>query len=430
MRFPFTKRTPAQAQKQEQEQTAQQQELASNFIDPDTNQPWREIPVKRPNRFTTQDAYAAGLIIIILNWVREQVAAPLTLVNKQNEVIVTEHPAISLWNSAGSPLLGNLAEDLLTYGYSLLVITEDNQLKRYAPRQFMVTQIKDTLRIRLNIGRTPEPERMLYLRYQQASDSLRGVSPLRGNLFKELELDEAAVYGAVRAMRRPDLGLAVTPVAGQTLTEQQQDDLSELLKEFQDNPDTTESLVLGEPADIKQLDSNAARANFAQVRRSPQTMVLAAYGINASTIGVEAGVDANRTGTPYAAMRAESYNRAVAPLQRKIAAQLSEWLLPFYNEDPDRWEFVFDNSDNAILQAEAELLADDEEARKSNYFDRIFGVPSSILSDDEKRALILAYDDELRQVLDTANAAPPSAEPEPVDNELDDELDESQSVIQ
>jgi HK97 family phage portal protein len=191
---------------------------------------------------------------------------------------------------------------------------------------------------------------------------LLGISKLR-TLLREIYTDEQAARWTASLLRNqavPGVVLSPEPGALNVMSE----DEAKLVKARLDGDFTEDnrgsSIVLGASAKLQQYGYSPDQMKLGDIRDIPEERVSAVLGVPAGVVGFGAGLQTTKTNATMGELVDLGWQNGVLPRTRLLASELTEQLLPDFDDDPDL-EFVFDTARVPIMADYQDKIAEKHE---------------------------------------------------------------------
>lgn len=177
----------------------------------------------------------------------------------------------------------------------------------------------------------------------------KGCSPLKTLAREIFTDDEAANFTAslLRNLGIPGVIISPSDPEGEASADDQQEVKEAFMRRFGGDR-RGEPLIMRTKTDVKVLSFSPAEMNLKELRRIPEERVTALLGVPAIVVGLGAGLEAS-TFANYAEAREAAWESNIAPLQRLVAAELTNTLLRDFTDDPSV-EFFFDIRNVRVMQ--------------------------------------------------------------------------------
>ena len=189
-----------------------------------------------------------------------------------------------------------------------------------------------------------------HFRYGLDADNTRkGMSQLKAIIREIFTDDEAANFTASLLRNLGIPGVIIAP--GDPDGEASADDVEEVKQSWMrrfGGDKRGEPLVMKTKTDVKVLSFSPTEMDLKTLRRLPEERISAAFGLPAIVVGLGAGLDRS-TFANFAEAREAAYESNISPIQRLMAADLTNGLLREFTDDP-RVRVVFDTRNVRILQ--------------------------------------------------------------------------------
>lgn len=196
-----------------------------------------------------------------------------------------------------------------------------------------------------------EVEDVIHFRLGIDEDNIRlGRSPLR-SVLNEILTDEEAAEFAQTVLRNCGIpGVVISPDGEVELGD---DEFKAAKAEFEaqfSGRNRGKPFVASSKTLVQQFGFSPEQMDMRTLRRVPEERVSAVLGVAAIVAGLGAGLDRS-TFANFSEAREASYESAIIPLQRIIAAEIRHQLLPdFQGSDLDNFRVKHDLSEVRILQ--------------------------------------------------------------------------------
>jgi HK97 family phage portal protein len=185
-------------------------------------------------------------------------------------------------------------------------------------------------------------------------DTRRGFAPLKPLLREVFTDDEAAAFSAKILENMGVPGLVVSPKDASFRPTDQ--DVEKMKTGFTgDNRGST--VVTKGPTDVKQFGFDPQALNVSGLRDVSEERVCACLGLPSAVVGFGSGQQSTGVGATMRELRRLAWVQCLTPMQKSLARQLTEQLLPDFVSQTRRFRVRFDTSDVSIFQEEAELMA-------------------------------------------------------------------------
>jgi HK97 family phage portal protein len=187
-------------------------------------------------------------------------------------------------------------------------------------------------------------------------DTKLGRSPL-ASVFRELFTDDEAANFTASLLRNSAIpGVVLAP--GEGVGAVSEEDLQSIKDRWADqfgSDNRGRLMVMRGATKVTTVSYSPSEMNLQQLRRIPEERVSAVLGVPAIVAGLGAGLDRS-TYSNMAEAREQAWESGLIPVQSLIADDLSNQLLPDFDED-ETAEVFFDYSQVRVLQADATDLA-------------------------------------------------------------------------
>lgn len=195
-----------------------------------------------------------------------------------------------------------------------------------------------------------EVEDVIHFRLGIDEDNIRlGRSPLASVMREILTDREAAEFAQVILANCGIPGLVISPDGD---VEMSDDEFKSVKKEIQgkfSGRHRGEPFVASSRTKVEQFGFSPEQMDMRTLRRVPEERVTAVTGVAAIVAGLGAGLDRS-TFSNFAEAREASYESAIIPLQRIIAAEVRHQLLPDFETNLRKFRVKYDLSEVRILQ--------------------------------------------------------------------------------
>jgi HK97 family phage portal protein len=182
----------------------------------------------------------------------------------------------------------------------------------------------------------------------------KGLSPLMGLLREIATDDEASLFTASILHNLGVPGVVLSPEAGISAADSDLEEIKLRFTERFGGAHRGQPLVLRGPTRVSVLSFSPEQMQLRELRRIPEERITAVYGIPAIVVGLGAGLDRS-TFANFAEAREAAYESMILPLQRHLAADLEQQLLPDF-ADPARTRLTWDYSGVRVLQEDANAM--------------------------------------------------------------------------
>lgn len=182
----------------------------------------------------------------------------------------------------------------------------------------------------------------------------KGLSPLRALVREIATDDEAAGFTASMLHNLGVPGVVLSPEASVSATDADLEEVKTRFAERFGGAHRGEPLVLRGPTKVNVLSFSPEQMQLRELRRLPEERITALYGVPAIVVGLGAGLDRS-TFANFSEAREAAYESLIIPLQRLLAAELQQQLLPDFG-DPTRLLLGWDYSAVRVLQPDQSAL--------------------------------------------------------------------------
>lgn len=191
---------------------------------------------------------------------------------------------------------------------------------------------------------------VIHFRYGIDPANIRmGLSPL-ASLLREVFSDQEAANFAASLLKNMGVpGLVVAPDGDAIVGDDDLVATKKALIEQTTGRNRGMPFVAGAPTKVHQFGFSPQQMDLRTLRRLPEERVTAVLGVPAIVAGLGAGLDRS-TFANMAEAREMAYETTMIPLQRIIAADLSNQMMDDFEPDPDNWRVRFDTSEVRVLQ--------------------------------------------------------------------------------
>ena len=202
-----------------------------------------------------------------------------------------------------------------------------------------------------------DPEDIIHFRFGLDPDNPRkGLSPLASVLREIFTDDEAANFSASLLRNLGVPGVILNPKQAFGGSDEEMELVKEKFRETFGGDNRGDVMLMRGPTDVHVLSFSPDQMNLRDLRRIPEERVSGVLGVPAIVAGLGAGLDRS-TFANMAEAREMAYESGIIPLQRLVAAELSEQLLAdFDGEDQARVEFDLRNV--RVLQEDRKVHAE------------------------------------------------------------------------
>jgi len=268
------------------------------------------------------------------------------------------------------------------------------------------------------------PRDVVHLRFGlDPRNPRKGLSQLRAIMREVFTDDEAANFTAQILKNMGVPGLVIAPKEGGYVDPEALKEMKAYAKEQWNGDHRGEPFVVGAPTEIHQFGFDPSKLMLANIRDIAEERICAALGIPAAVVGFGAGLQSTKVGATMRELRRLAWVQCITPSQRAIARQLSQQLLPEFEENPTRFRVRFDTEGVSAFQEE-----ETERARRVAVL-----VTSGIVRVDQGQEMLgLEADPDARVYLRPVNTQPvPFGEYEAVAGEdEEEEQDEGGPVVE
>ena len=171
-----------------------------------------------------------------------------------------------------------------------------------------------------------------------------GLSPLASILREAVTDREAAefTYYVLRNLGVP--GMVLTPKDAVNVSDEELNKTRKLVRQSFSDSRRGEPVVMRSPTEVKQYETKLAGMDLAAIRNISEERVCAALGIPASVVGFGTGLQQTKVGATMREQRRQAWEDCLIPMQRSMAAQLRQQLMPDFEGDPENFRLGFDRS--------------------------------------------------------------------------------------
>lgn len=180
----------------------------------------------------------------------------------------------------------------------------------------------------------------------------KGISQIR-SLLREIYSDnEATAFGAALLRNMGVPSYIISP--GDSDTELDDEGIDGIKKNFKGSyggDNRGEVMVSSTTVKLDKVGYSPLEMDLKMLHRLPEERIAAVLGIPAMVAGLGAGIDSMQ-GMNYKEAREMAYESNIIPMQREIAAQLEQQLLPDFEDDTAGFRVDYDLSKVRVLQAD------------------------------------------------------------------------------
>ena len=184
----------------------------------------------------------------------------------------------------------------------------------------------------------------------------KGLSPLASVLREIFTDDEAGNFSASLLKNLGVPGVILNPREPFGGSDEELELVKEKFRETFGGDNRGDVMLMRGPTDVHVLSFSPEQMNLRDLRRIPEERVSAVLGVPAIVAGLGAGLDRS-TFANMAEAREMAYESGIIPLQRLVAAELNEQLLPEFEEAPGA-AVGFDLRDVRVLREDQRALAE------------------------------------------------------------------------
>lgn len=182
----------------------------------------------------------------------------------------------------------------------------------------------------------------------------KGLSDL-ASLYREIATDNEGANWTASLLRNGAIpGVVISPEGETSATEQDLEDVKTKFLQRFGGDQRGAPLVMRGATRVQVLSFNPKDMTVKDLRRIPEERVTAVLGIPAIVVGLGAGLDRS-TFANYGQAREAAYESFIIPMQRLIAAELQNQLVPDFG-DPATLKVRFDLSEVRVLQDDQNAL--------------------------------------------------------------------------
>ncbi len=214
---------------------------------------------------------------------------------------------------------------------------------------------------RANYGMVPVPvEDVVHHRNGLDPENIRkGLSNLKILLREIFTDDEAAMFTAMLLKNAGVMGVVIAPKEAGTMVAPGEDPetVKQKIQERWAGVRKGEAMVSAVPIDVFYQGVDAAKLDLAKLREIPEERVTSLLGIPAAVVGFGTGLQQTKVGATMSEMRAMGYEDCIIPMQNDWGDDWDQQLLPDFEESPELFRTVYDNSNVRVLR--------DDEGKKS-----------------------------------------------------------------
>ena len=352
---------------------------ASSMMFP-TGNSYFSLPNARFDFNANVDPLMSSVTAAVIGWLaRNYLEAPLRIYHEEDgqEVIVPNHPLPLLVRKptpyySGAAMMMAVITDLIVNGnaYMIKVRDKSGRMEQLWWTPFDLITPKGNVsdpsvfidRYEYKPGSETalyHPDDVVHLRMGLDPNNIRlGYSPLRAALREIWTDDEAANFSAslLRNMGIP--GVILSPKDSMAVVTQDTIDETKEKWKSEFNGDNRGSLaVMTGPTDVKVLSFNPQQMDLSVLRGLPEERVTALLGVPAAVVGFGTGIAQTKVGATMNEMRELGYENGIIPIQRLVAEDLTNQLLPEYPQgDIDRADY--DLTGVRVLQSDQTRVID------------------------------------------------------------------------
>lgn len=202
-----------------------------------------------------------------------------------------------------------------------------------------------------------EPDDCIHFRNGFDPGNLRkGVSEL-GALVREIATDNEAANMTASLLRNQAIpGVVISPDGQSGLNEGDAEQIKTMFRQKFGGDRAGEPLVMDNSTRVSVLSFSPEQMDLKSLRRIPEERIAAALGVPAIVAGLGAGLDRS-TYSNMAEAREAFYESCLIPLQRLLAAEIQQQLVPDFDKTA-RLRVEFDLSQVRVLQTDQNALHD------------------------------------------------------------------------
>lgn len=187
----------------------------------------------------------------------------------------------------------------------------------------------------------------------------KGMSPLKSIIRDAVTDEEADNFAASLLINMGVPGLAITPDLSSGTTPPSDIDVADMKKYLNDNftgDHRGKPFVSRGPIKIQQFGFDPKSMALDAIRSIPEERVCAVTGVPAAVVGFGTGMNQTKVGSTLASLREMAYEDAIIPMQRIVAPELENQMLPDLVPNPDELKVKFDLSEVRVLQEDQDQL--------------------------------------------------------------------------
>jgi len=313
------------------------------------------------------DGTGANVFLTPVRWMQRSFNEAAISVERGGEV-VEDHPLVQLVNKpnpfySGQHLFAGTLLSLAIDGnaYWLCVRNGNGRIIElwYAPHHFIKPKFPDDGSEFLTSyeykvgGKTQnlDIEDVIHFRDGLDPQNLRlGLSGMK-SLMREIWTDQEASVMVAALMRNGGIpGVVVSPDSDEPIDS----DDAEAVKEYIDVNFTRENrgkpLVMKGKTKVEQFGFSPQQMDLSKVRNISEERVCAALGVRAVIVGFGTGLQQTKVGATLKEERKLSWQNGIIPIQRIVAGELENHLLPLMERNTRNTHVTFDNSEVSALQ--------------------------------------------------------------------------------
>lgn len=177
----------------------------------------------------------------------------------------------------------------------------------------------------------------------------KGLSPLASVLREVFADDEAGRFAAALLKNMGVPGLIVSPDGDYAIGDDDMRAAKQAITEQFAGDNAGQPFIAGAPTKVEQFGFNPQQMDMRTLRKVPEERVSGVLGVAAIVCGLGAGLDRS-TFANFKEAREASYEGAIIPLQRLLAAEVRHQLLPDFEPDLKQVRCRFDLDEVRALQ--------------------------------------------------------------------------------
>ena len=193
-------------------------------------------------------------------------------------------------------------------------------------------------------------ESVVHLKFGMDPENVRkGYSPLKSG-FREAYMDHEASNLIANLLRNKGIpGIVISPDKDQDMGEDDAKAMKQFVRDKFTGDRRGEPIVLSGATRVSQMAFNPQEMDLSAPHNLAEERICALIGLPAAIVGFGSGMESTKVGATLKELKGLAWTDCIAPMQDMVAEQLTDTVLPDFQEPGDD-EVAFDRSEVGALQ--------------------------------------------------------------------------------